>query len=52
MVVKQLHGGGLPLFECLALRVQDVNFEMKVLTVHDGTCSSLGNLVQCFPLLP
>ena len=36
LVVKLLYGCGLRLFECLKLRVQDLNFEMKVLTVHDG----------------
>lgn len=36
LVVKLLYGCGLRLFECLNLRVQDVNFEMKVLMVHDG----------------
>jgi len=36
LVVKLLYGGGLRLFECLKLRVQDLNFEMKVLTVHHG----------------
>jgi integron integrase len=36
LVVKLLYGCGLRLFECLNLRVQDVNFEMKILMVHDG----------------
>jgi integron integrase len=36
LVAKLLYGCGLRLFECLKLRVQDLNFEMKVLTVHDG----------------
>jgi integrase len=36
LVTKLLYGCGLRLFECLKLRVQDLNFEMKVLTVHDG----------------
>jgi integrase len=36
VVAKLLYGCGLRLFECLKLRVQDLNFEMKVLTVHDG----------------
>lgn len=36
LVSKLLYGCGLRLFECLKLRVQDVNFDMKVLTVHDG----------------
>ncbi len=33
---KLLYGCGLRLFECMKLRVQDVNLEMGVLTVHDG----------------
>jgi len=36
LVVKLLYGCGLRLFECLKLRVQDLNFELKVLRVHDG----------------
>ena len=36
LVAKLLYGCGLRLFECLKLRVQDLNFEMSVLTVHDG----------------
>ncbi|KAB2931080.1 MAG: integron integrase [Candidatus Contendobacter sp.] len=36
LVVKLLYGCGLRLFECLNLRVQDLNFAMRVLTVHDG----------------
>lgn len=36
LVAKLLYGCGLRLFECLKLRVQDLNFEMKILTVHDG----------------
>jgi integron integrase len=31
-----LYGCGLRLFECLKLRVQDVNLEVGILTVHDG----------------
>lgn len=33
---KLLYGCGLRLFECLKLRVQDVNLEIGVLTVHNG----------------
>ncbi|MCP4405902.1 MAG: integron integrase [bacterium] len=33
---KLLYGCGLRLFECLKLRVQDLNFDMKILTIHDG----------------
>lgn len=36
LVVKLLYGCGLRLFECLKLRVQDLKFDMGVLTVHDG----------------
>ena len=36
LVVKLLYGCGLRLFECMKLRVQDVNLDMKVLTIHDG----------------
>ena len=36
LVAKLLYGCGLRLFECLQLRVQDLNFAMRVLTVHDS----------------
>jgi len=36
LVVKLLYGCGLRLFECLQLRVQDLNFDTMILTVHDG----------------
>jgi len=36
LVVKLLYGCGLRLFECLQLRVQDLNFDTGVLTIHDG----------------
>jgi integron integrase len=36
LVVKLLYGCGLRLFECMKLRVQDINFDAMVLTVHDG----------------
>ncbi len=36
LAAKLLYGCGLRLFECLKLRVQDVNIDMKVLTIHDG----------------
>lgn len=36
LVVKLLYGCGLRLFECLQLRVQDMNFDTGILTVHDG----------------
>ena len=36
LVVKLFYGCGLRLFECLQLRVQCLNFDEGVLTVHDG----------------
>lgn len=36
IVVKLLYGSGLRLLEALRLRVQDVDFQMKQLTVRDG----------------
>jgi integron integrase len=36
LIAKLLYGCGLRLFERMKLRVQDVNFDMKILTVHDG----------------
>jgi integron integrase len=36
LVVKLLYGSGLRLLECLRLRVQDIDFGMKQLTVRDG----------------
>lgn len=36
LVVKLLYGCGLRLFECMKLRIQDFNFDARVLTVHDG----------------
>ena len=36
VVAKLLYGCGLRLFECMKLRVQDLNFAMKVVTVHEG----------------
>lgn len=36
LVVKILYGCGLRLFECLNLRVNNFNFDDKILTVHDG----------------
>jgi integron integrase len=36
IVVKLLYGSGLRLMEALRLRVQDVDFEMKQVTVRDG----------------
>ncbi len=36
LVVKLLYGCGLRLFECLRLRVQCLNFDAGIVTVHDG----------------
>ena len=36
LVVKLLYGCGLRLFECLGLRIHCFNFDMGILTVHDG----------------
>jgi len=36
LVVKLLYGCGLRLFECLSLRVQSLNFDAGIITVHDG----------------
>jgi integron integrase len=36
LVAKLLYGCGLRISECLRLRVQDVNFEMKSVTVRSG----------------
>jgi integron integrase len=36
LIVKLLYGCGLRLFECLNLRIQCLNFDMGILTVHDG----------------
>lgn len=36
LVVKLLYGCGFRLFECLGLRVQSLNFDAGVITVHDG----------------
>ena len=36
LIVKLLYGCGLRLFECMNLRVSDLNFDTGILTVHDG----------------
>ncbi len=36
LIVKLLYGCGLRLFECLSLRVQCLNLEEGILTVHNG----------------
>ena len=36
LVAKLLYGCGLRISECVRLRVQDLNFDHRILTVHDG----------------
>ena len=36
LIVKLLYGSGLRITECLRLRVQDMDLEMKALTVRNG----------------
>ena len=36
LIAKLLYGCGLRLSECLRLRVQDINFDTGIVTVHDG----------------
>ena len=36
LMAKLLYGSGLRLMECLRLRVKDLDFEYKTITVHDG----------------
>jgi integron integrase len=36
LIVKLLYGSGLRIIECLRLRVQDVDFDMKSITVRSG----------------
>lgn len=43
LVVKLLYGCGLRLFECLKLRIQDLNFDMKVLTVMTARDKKTGH---------
>lgn len=36
LIVSLMYGCGLRISECLSLRVHNFNFDMKVLTIHDG----------------
>ncbi|WP_281279296.1 integron integrase [Desulfobotulus mexicanus] len=36
LIVKILYGCGLRLSECMKLRIQDLNFDAMILTIHDG----------------
>ena len=42
LVVKLLYGSGLRIIECLRLRIQNIDLEMKALTVL-LPCSSMTN---------
>jgi integrase len=52
LAAKLLYGCGLRLFECLKLRVQNLNFDMKVLTIHDGKGQKDRTLPMQEALLP
>jgi integron integrase len=36
LIITLMYGCGLRISECLSLRVQNFNFDMKILTIHDG----------------
>ena len=36
LIVKLLYGCGLRLFECMNIRMNSLNFDARILTVHDG----------------
>ncbi len=36
LIAKLLYGSGLRVMECLRLRIKDIDFEYKTVTVHDG----------------
>ena len=36
LIISLMYGCGLRLTECLSLRVHNFNFDMRILTVHDG----------------
>jgi len=36
LIISLMYGCGLRISECLSLRVNNYNFDMKVLTIHDG----------------
>lgn len=52
LVVKMLYGCGLRLLECLKMRVQCFNFDMGVLTVHDGKGQKDRTVPLPEPILP
>jgi len=36
LIVKLLYGCGLRLSECMAIRINNLNFDARILTIHDG----------------
>jgi len=36
LIISMMYGCGLRISECLSLRIQNFNFDMKILTIHDG----------------
>jgi len=36
LIISLMYGCGLCISECLSLRVNNFNFDMKILTLHDG----------------
>lgn len=36
LIISLMYGCGLRISECLSLRVQNFNFDMNILTIHDG----------------
>jgi len=36
LIISLMYGSGLRISECLSLRVHNFNFDMKILTIHDG----------------
>lgn len=36
LIITMMYGCGLRISECLSLRVNNFNFDMKILTIHDG----------------
>ncbi len=42
LIISLMYGGGLRISECLSLRVHNFNFDMKILTIHDGKGKKTG----------
>ncbi len=36
LIISLMYGCGLRISECLSLRVNNFNFDMRILTIHDG----------------